>query len=476
MLKKILNGMSILLMIIFLVSFGVLAYFVFKLNVIPTKYLLVGCASILVVLILVLLLLFKFKNIVLKIIGLLLVIGLSICCLVGTKYIRNTYDFFKNVKKERDILTYSIIVLKENGYENLNDLNNKTILYLDDSNLESVRSYLKNKFDYIEKVDMEFGSIPEKLLTKEVDAIVIEESYVALAREEICAFSDKIEILDTFDVEIEAYKEKNDSDDLTLEPFILYISGIDQYGNVNSVRGRSDVNQLLIVNPKTNHILIVNTPRDYYVQLDGTTGLRDKLTHAGVYGINKSIKTLENFYNIDIDHYLRVNFNTLVKIVDIIGGIDVESDKSFQSSHIRDWHVEKGMNHMDGAKALAYSRERYAYLTGDHHRGANQQQVITAIIDKITTSSVLISKYNSILSTLDKTFQTDMDMSEITGFIKYQIDKMPTWTIESYAVSGFGSMDYTYSMGSKLKLYVMEPDMKTVNVAKSKIKEVLDED
>ena len=255
----------------------------------------------------------------------------------------------------------------------------------------------------------------------------------------------------------------------------MYISGIDQYGNVNSVRGRSDVNQLAIVNPKTNHILLVNTPRDFYVQLAGTTGLRDKLTHAGIYGIDKSIKTLENLYSIDISHYVRVNFNTVIKVVDVIGGIDIESDKAFRAWTNKNVYVEKGWNHFDGAQALAYARERLTYVDGDHHRGRNQQQVITAILNKVTNSKVLISKYNSILGALDGSFQTDMSMEEITSFIRYQIDKMPHWNIESIAVTGSGDMQPTYSMGSKLKLYVMEPNMNSVNEAKKRINEVLNE-
>ena len=235
------------------------------------------------------------------------------------------------------------------------------------------------------------------------------------------------------------------------------------------------MNQLAVVNPKTHHILLVNTPRDYYVQLAGTTGLKDKLTHAGIYGIQKSIDTLEKFYGIDIQYYLRVNFDTLIRVVDVIGGVDINSDASFTCHTNNKVHVEKGWNHFNGAQALAYSRERYAYLTGDHHRGANQQQVITAIINKVSTSSVLIQKYNDILNSLDGSFQTDMSMDSILAFIRYQLDAMPDWNVESIAVSGFNSMDYTYSMGTGRKLYVMEPDMDSVQKAIARIQEVYNE-
>lgn len=313
------------------------------------------------------------------------------------------------------------------------------------------------------------------LLDSKTDAIILESGYYTLAAEEIADFEGKTKVIYTFEV-----SEKIDSSSLsdasiTTDPFILYISGIDQRGKITSVRGRSDVNQLLVVNPKTHKILIVNTPRDYYVQLHGTTGLKDKLTHAGIYGINKSVETLEDLYNIDIDHYLRVNFNTLETLVDVIGGIDVYSDISFDMTHIKGRHVFKGMNHFDGKEALAYSRERYAYRTGDNHRGQNQQDVIEAIIDKVSTSEVLIKKYPSILKTMEGTFQTDLSMDDITSLVKMQLASMPKWEIESIAVTGTGSSNYTYSMGHNYRLYVMEPNMASINNAKAKISEVLNE-
>ena len=301
----------------------------------------------------------------------------------ATYYLNNTYHFLSGTQSSYDILTYSVIVLKNSSYDEINDLKSKTISYLSDDYKNNVKKELSAKIEYTESLTSEFSKLPELLLDNEVDSIALEESYLTLVYEEVEDFEDSTKVIYTFDVKVKAHKEEN-TIDVTQEPFILYISGIDQYGNVNSVRGRSDVNQLAVVNPKTNHILLVNTPRDYYVQLAGTTGLRDKLTHAGIYGIDKSIATLEKFYGIDINHYVRVNFNTLIKVVDVIGGIDVYSDKSFTPWTNRSVYVNKGWNHMNGKTALAYARERKTYTTGDHHRGANQQQVITAIIDKVS--------------------------------------------------------------------------------------------
>ena len=313
------------------------------------------------------------------------------------------------------------------------------------------------------------------LINEGIDAIVLEESYINLANEEIEDFSDNTRIIHTFTVKVKAHKEETKID-VTYEPFIIYISGIDQYGNVNSVRGRSDVNQLLVINPKTHHILIVNTPRDYYVQLANTTGLRDKLTHAGIYGINKSIETIENLYDIDINHYIRINFDTLINVVDVLGGLDIYSDKAFTPWTNRKVYINAGWNHLNGKEALAYARERKTYTDGDHHRGRNQQQIIEAIITKLTSTKTFLSKYNSILNTLDNTFQTDMDTSLITSFIKYQLDKMPNWKIESVQVNGYASWNYTYSMGYNYYLWVMEPDWNSVSEIKKSINEVLIEE
>lgn len=475
--KLVFSIMKALLVVISLGCMGIFTYFLLRLNIIPIKFLIVGFFALFFLFLLFFSGLYSKRKKVLKVISILFILLFSVSFLYGTKYLINTYNFFENVtQQEYETLRYSVLVLQDENYEKLDDLQGKSISYLENEYQEEVKNELRN-ISYTEVLNTEFGSVLDYLLERTTDAIVLEESYVAIAEEEIEDFSSKVKTIYSFDVRIKAHVENEEAKDITItmSPFILYISGIDQWGSVSSARGRSDVNQLVVVNPKTNHILLVNTPRDYYVQLAGTTGLKDKLTHAGIYGIDKSIETLENLYDIDITHYLRVNFDTVIQVVDVIGGIDINSDKAFRAYTNRNVYVEKGWNHFGGAQALAYARERYAYTTGDHHRGANQQQVITAILDKVTKSNVLISKYNSILNTLNGSFQTDMSMNEITSFIKYQLDKMPLWKIDSIAVTGSGSMDYTYSMGSKYKLYVMEPNMSSVETAKAKMNEVLNE-
>ena len=476
--NKVFNIISIIMIVLCLVCITIFSYYIFSLNVIPDKYLFIGYGIyILIILILIFVILSKLK-IGFKIIGLILLIIISIGSLFITyNYLINTYNFVNNINSNYDTLSYSVLVLKENNYQSINDLSNKNITYLEDDNSSSIKEELDNVITYTEEKVSLYNTLINKLLKNETDAIVLETSYLTLISEEIEGISDKINNIYTIKLQVKSHQEKTIDESLYVleDPFILYISGIDQYGSMDTVRGRSDVNQLVVINPKTNHILLVNTPRDYYVQLAGTTGLKDKLTHAGFYGVEKSIDTLEDLYEINIDYYLRVNFDTLIKVVDAIDGIDIYSDQAFVPWTNKKLYIEYGWNHMDGTMALAYARERYSYTTGDNHRGANQQQVITAIIDKISTSKVLINRYSEILKTLDGSFQTDISSNMITSFIKYQLDKMPTWNVESIAVTGTGASNYTYSMGTDWLLYVMEPDYSSVEKAKSKINEVLNE-
>ncbi|HBA38067.1 MAG TPA: hypothetical protein DCY94_05040, partial [Firmicutes bacterium] len=471
--EKIFLGLIVLTLFFTLTTFVRFTYNLLKLNLLPLKYLVIGFIVIAVVLIPMVVLICKKNHYVLKSILIVLLVGMSSGCLFVNDYLKSTNDFLSKTQNKENKLVYKVIVKKDSEISKIENLKNKDISVLG-TDAATIKDHLT--FSYNENIKTGFIDLVHDLLDEKTDAIVLENGYYMLAIEEVESFEDDTKVIYTFDLETEEDLTAIDNTEIAVEPFVLYISGIDQRGNISSVRGRSDVNQLLVVNPKTHKILIVNTPRDYYVQLHGTTGLKDKLTHAGVYGINKSIETLEDLYDIDINHYIRVNFGALERLVDVIGGIDVYSDISFNMSHIKGRHVEKGMNHFNGREALAYSRERYAYTTGDNHRGENQQQVITAIIDKVTSSEILIKKYTEILKNLEGTFQTDLSSEDITSLVKMQLSEMPKWSIESYAVTGRGSSNYTYSMGTKYLLYVMEPNMSTVEEAKGKIKGVLNED
>jgi len=250
-------------------------------------------------------------------------------------------------------------------------------------------------------------------------------------------------------------------------PIVVYISGSDSRVSVHDTSARSDVNILAVVNPTTSKILLVSIPRDYYVQLHGTTGLRDKLTHAGIYGIDMSKATIEDLLGAKIDKTVKVGFDALKTIVDALGGIDIYSDQDLSLSSGKCKFVGGTTQRVDGTCALAFSRERYSYTTGDRHRGENQQQVISKILEKATTPAYLL-RLPDILRAADGLFETSFAYSEIVDMIKYQIFSSPKWAVESISLDGTGSMQPTYSMPGQ-SLYVMLPNDATIVTAQDKI-------
>jgi LCP family protein required for cell wall assembly len=277
-------------------------------------------------------------------------------------------------------------------------------------------------------------------------------------------FATKTKIIETISLKVSNEVETKEVN-VSKEAFNVYISGIDIFGDISLV-SRSDVNMIMTVNPNTHQILLTSIPRDYYVQLHNTTGYKDKLTHAGIYGVDMSVKTIEDLLDININYYARVNFTTLISLVDAIDGIDIYSNQSFVAQDGTTF--KKGMNHLNGTKALSFARERHAFKDGDRQRGKNQQAVITAIIDKVMSSRTLVTKYTTILETLGKSFQTNIDTSKIYELVNMQLDKMPNWEIDSISLDGTDSSNYTYSYKLQ-KLYVMEPNMDTVRAARDQI-------
>ena len=254
------------------------------------------------------------------------------------------------------------------------------------------------------------------------------------------------------------------------KPLVFYISGSDSRTSVSDSTARSDVNIVAVVNPTTSKILLVSTPRDYYVQLHNTTGLRDKLTHAGTYGIDMSRQTIEDLLDVSINHTIKVGFDALKTVVDALDGIDINSDQELSLSNGKCRFVV-GTQHVNGECALAFSRERHSYSTGDRHRGQNQEQVLSKILEKATTPAYLL-KLPEILSSADGLFETSLTYSEILDIIKYQVFSNTNWSVESISLDGVGSMATTYSMPNQ-ELYVMIPNEDSVNSAKTKISEYL---
>ncbi len=449
-------------------------YLGFNITIIPTKYLYLLIGFYILNLLLILLLLFRKKKI-LRIIGIFLSIILIIIS-IGISYIyHRTNTFFNkitNVKYETS--NYSLLVLKSNNYQNLEDIKN-TGTYSNelDKNYDSALKELDEKIKLNKNKYTDIFELVNDFLNNHIEAIFINENYIDIIDENNTDFKDKINIIDTITIKSINEKKELENEINKLGNFNIYISGIDTYGPITTV-SRSDVNILATINIKDSKILLTNTPRDYYVQLHGTTGNKDKLTHAGVYGIDMSMQTLSDLYDTPIDYYVRVNFNSLITIVDAIGGIDIYSDASFRTYTNKNVYVNAGWNHFNGTQALAYARERYAYMEGDRHRGQNQQQVIEAIIKKVTESND-INTYLNLLDTLENAVQTNIDRKLINGFINLQVKKKLNWSIESIQANGFDDGGYTYSYPGQY-LYVMQPDYNSVEEAKNRIKELLDKE
>ncbi len=265
---------------------------------------------------------------------------------------------------------------------------------------------------------------------------------------------------------------------VTNQPFLIYLSGLDTLGSTEiKDKGLSDVNMVVAVNPTTKKILMVNIPRDYYVGLEGNPNKLDKLTHAGNYGINCSMSTLEALFDIEFNYYVKVNFKSVVDIVDALGGITVQSDYNFKShaSYSDKYYTfKKGENKLTGDSALAFARERQSFSNGDRQRGIHQQKVIAAVFDKVISPSMLNpSKINSVLKAITSNMKTNISSAEISSLVQMQLGDMAAWDIQTYSVDGTGASRTTYSAGSQ-KLSVMIPNKETVDEAKLKIQAIID--
>lgn len=459
--------MFIIYILISLITIGI----IITLNILPIKYILIGL-SIYAIITLIFGILLINKNIkkqVKLVVNIICILFIIIFCLVFN-YLNKTLNFMdKILAKEYQIEEYYVLALKSSGYENVNQVTNLQIgIYNNDENYKKALDELDKKIDFKVKMYDNYVEVATALLENKEEVILMSSSFKIILEEQLDEFEENVKILDTISIKV-----KNESIaeniDVTKESFNVYISGIDIYGNISLV-SRSDVNMIATINPKTHKVLLTSIPRDYYVQLHGTTGYKDKLTHAGLYGINMSVTTLEDLFEIDIDYYVRVNFTTLINLVDSIGGINVYSDKTFTAYTNPSCKYVKGNNKLNGKCALAFSRERYAYQEGDRHRVQNQQDVLTAILTKALSSKTLVTKYSNILESLGDSFQTNIPKDKIYSLVNMQLDEMPSWEIESISVNGRDSSNYTYSYSTG-KLYVMEPNMKTVATATAKIKE-----
>lgn len=331
------------------------------------------------------------------------------------------------------------------------------------SDVEDAVKYINEELGAEIKL-VEFDSIQaqaEALHDKKVDAIIYNEGYTEHLNEAFIGYKRNVRIVYNHKIKKElsnAVAEQN----IKTEPFSVYISGIDVYGEIEQT-SRSDVNIIATVNPNTHQILLITTPRDYYVPIPGVSGgKKDKLTHAGNHGVDVSMATLEELYKTTIPFFVRINFTSLIEIVDQLGGVDVYSEYEFRTSrnseHVMD--VYQGINHFNGEEALAFSRERENVPGGDNQRGKNQQAVITAMIKKMISPQMLL-KASGIMDSVAGNVETNMADKQIQNLIKNQLNKGGSWNIYSVAAEGEGGKDYCYSAPGQL-LYVTYPDTTSI--------------
>ena len=390
--------------------------------------------------------------------------------IVGINYELNTIDFLKQLGfKDYKTENYVVCVLDSSKYKVIDDLNNKVIGHLNTNKREGLGKAidtLNKKIEFKSKVLDDVSELGSSLINNNIDAFLVEASALDILKEDNEELYNKVRVIKKIKIELKTNSIKKNINILNT-PFNIYLSGIDTYGSITNV-SRSDVNIVVSVNPKTKEILLTNIPRDYYVKLHSFKEY-DKLTHAGIYGVDESIFTLKDLLNTDINYYVKVNFSSVEEIVNAIGGIEVVSDYTFTSQD--GYKYNKGKNKLNGKEALSFVRERKAFKDGDRQRGKNQEIVLTALINKVLSPSI-ITNYPKLLKSLDDKFMTNFTDEEISKFIKKQMKNNGSWKIESISLDGYDAYDYTYSY-KKNKLYVMKQNVDSVSKAQEKISNVM---
>ncbi len=524
LLKYVGFGLAIVQLIISVVLLGL----VIKLNFIPGIYVSLVFISLVVSSMFIATLQEWFvPGIIAKAVSLLLCIGMIIGCGYINKTIK-TIDIVAGASKQ--IEYYDVYVLKDNSAQNLKQTDGYIFGMLTGMSEEKSEKVVKGLSDinYTKKEYITVSDLALGLKNSEVQAIIVNRAYVALITSVPGLESFESETRSIFSIEIETAVEDDDNDDNdpTLPPYVpdtptpeptqeptpsplpgtptaipptatptptpytglaytfgditvpkdkyiygndniftCYVSGIDTYGKPSTV-SRSDVNILVTVNLNTHQIMMINTPRDYYVPLSGAN-MRDKLTHAGIYGIKTSIKTLQMLYGVNIDYYVKVNFSGFIKIINAVGGIDIEIEKEFVAEN--GLHFNPGLQHLTGDYALAYARERHSFAGGDTTRGKHQMQVITAVINKMLSTDALLH-FNELFDSISECVVTDMSYERISGLVKQQVETGSGWDIITYTVTGKNGKDLCYALRAVND--VCFPNQDTVNKARNMFKKI----
>lgn len=457
----------------------VLLFFIFKLNILPTTY------AVMVGMILVLLGFISFalmkpnkkehhhhKTKPREIIGKIISLLLSVLMVFGSVMINKGYSTLDDITNSNTKSThYAIVVLKSSKIKSLSELQNESIEYClqydKEKDMNQVIAEAKKKESSLNfDVAMTYSKLGDDLYNNTVNAILVNTAYNGMFEENHPDFQNEVKEIWTSDIETKV-KDFSTRVSVTNTPFIIYISGIDTYGSITTV-SRSDVNMIVTVNPNTKKILLTSIPRDYYVTL-ANMNKKDKLTHSGIAGPENTVKTMAKFLGTDINYYARVNFTSLVTMVDALGGITVNVDRDFSAGG---YTYKLGLQQMNGKEALAYSRERHSFADGDNVRVKHQQDVLMAMLNKMMSSAV-ITNYTSVLTAVSGCFETNMASSDITDLIKMQINDNASWTFKQKQFTGTGVMQTGGAYMPDSKLYYMIPNDDSVKENLQAIKDVL---
>ena len=467
--SRMLKKLNIILNIIAIIFLLLISISITELNILPGKYYYPMIGLLLIIGILFILSIFKSNKKFLLIISIISSIIISIISFLGLIYLNSTNKLLDNISFIKEKSIYYIIVKKDSDYKELSDLDNKNLAIIENSssNYQKALKEVNKKININTIKYKNINTIASDLVTGKVDSILLNSNSKRILDDMLKNFKNNTRVVDKVVIYVKRGKSTVINSN---EPFNVLISGIDTAGDINSV-SRSDVNIVMTVNPKNHEVLLTNIQRDMQVQLHGTTGIKDKLTHAGIYGIDMSRQTIEDFLDTKIPYYIRVNFDSLVKVVDSIGGVDIDNDVAFKG-YTRNFEV--GKLHLNGKEALEYARERKKMPSGDYTRGLHQEKIMEAIISKVTTSKKILNNYSKFTSVLDEFIQTNIPSSTVKFYVREQLDTMPKWNVISRAVESSGSaLIETYSMPG-MNLYVAFPDEKSVKTSSRIINEMLD--
>ncbi len=446
--------LGLILFGLMLTMVAVLMALLVRFPILPTKYTIVALAFLIA---LVSFLLFtqltkryrKRFNFLGKILIILVTIGLFLT----NFYLYKTEDFLHRITEEHyETDQVSVIVLKESDYTELTDMFEVPIGMDDDEEHFVVKALTEIQSEHAVALDLNVFQNHDDLINAlydgSVEGILLNEAYRELILENFPDFSKRTRII--YSIETESLIDEGKAVEVTNQPFTVYISGIDTFGKI-TYKSRSDVNILVTVNPITKVILLTTIPRDAYLPMGCIrNNPKDKLTHNGIYGIDCSVKTMEMAFKVDINYFIRVNFTSVEKIVDAIGGIEVDSPHAFTSND--KYSFKEGLNKLNGKQALSFARDRKHQASGDEDRGKNQLRVITAMFKKVVSPSIL-TNYINILKAIEVDFQTNLPFESLAALAKMQLNDMAKWTIISNSVQGRYGSDYSYAMGRPLSMF-----------------------